>query len=236
MKNFNIALLFFLVFSTALYAQDESLRELTTDMNSISALSNGGSFYIQSSPSPELVAYEEDAYYKTEWIEGTVTSVNGEVIKDKLRFRVYDNVFELYNEGKVLDLQTGKIASVEYDDKRFETKALSLEGEAKFIYLELLHQGEKYSLYKYHKTIWLEPKYNAVMDAGRAHKQLQKKFAFYVKDQSSLIVTELARSKSKIIKQLPTCKKQTKQLKKAKLNVRREAQLVKFFELVNKKC
>lgn len=225
------------LFTNHFYGQEDmGLRDLVTQGNSVEALTSGGGYYVKTTPKPELEAKEKDAYYNTEWLEGEIMTIDGTVIKDKLRLRVYDNIFEMYNGGKVLDIQTGKIKEVYYDGKVFKTKAINEGGRMAFTYLEVLFEGEKYSLYKRYTTSWAEPKYNAIMDAGREHKQLKKSQMFYYLDLKNLVIEKLAGNKKRIVKQISACEESAKTLKKAKISVKKEDGLIKFFKLIDKKC
>lgn len=224
-----ISIFTFLGFSSLVSTAQPGSGALTLDISDIYVASDIETFDHRDK---EL---EYNAFITEDWEQADLISANNQIVsKYLLKYDPYVQKIYLKNGSDMIAIPPtyikGFILKTSSKDRSFEK--FKLEGKT-FEFLELIEKGE-ISLYKRFETSLLRSNYNPLLDAGNFNDRviIKEKYFLY-KDEN---FTELPSKRKKSLKYFISKNSKCKDfIKKNKLNLKNEEDLVRILKFLNKR-
>ena len=172
------------------------------------------------------------AYYFDDWnTEGVVyTKRNGNFKIPQVNINLYDNKFEaIYDENSVFTFDSENIIKIDINNKVF--RVFEIDEELKIFELVF---NDTFSVYKYYSVLYTEASVNP-MHNRKTNKYI-KKTTYYLFNENELTKMKLSKkSFSKRFQSDDVSQESILQyIKKSKLSLKKETDLLKVLNFVNK--
>ncbi len=178
---------------------------------------------------------EYNAFITEDWVQADLISENNQIVsKYLLKYDPYVQKLYLKEGADILAIPPtyikGFILKTEEKNRNFEK--FNIKGKA-FEFLELIQKGE-ISLYKRYETSLLKANYNQLLDTGNFNDKvvIEEKYFLLKNGKFELIPTKNKKAKSFFIKKYSGSKNF---IKKYKLNLQKEADLIKILNYLNRR-
>ena len=178
------------------------------------------------------VATDGSAYYFEDWnTEGIVyTKKNGSFRIEKVNINLYDNNLEaIYDENSIFTFDSDNIIKIQINSKIF--RPLIVDDELKIFEIVF---NDTFSVYKHYSVLYSEASVNP-MHNRKTNKYI-KKAKYYLFQDDKLTPMKLSKKAfSKLFQSEEVTQESIlKYIKKSKLSLRKEADLIKVLNFVEK--
>ncbi len=177
---------------------------------------------------------ETGMYLDENWLPGEIVLFDETVFSDRLlRYNIYTRQMEFVYKGDTMAIaNTDEIRDMKIGNRKFIFESFTYNDESENDWLEVLVDGD-YSLYQYRRIV-----YRYVEDISESNAETDRFFMtekYYVQDDGSKI-KELPNTRKQIVRCLTEKNSDIESyMKKNKLKLTREGDLVKLVEFCNRK-
>ncbi len=222
-----LLLIILFAFSITINAQSTGYKVVTkqTDIESLMIAPNNVEFEVEGSP-----------YLTEEWKEAEIFTTKEQQANATLRYRIYDDIMEVQQTDGNYLLDKEIVRKIVFNDKVFAPYYLvnNMNKSYKFVYFQVLSEGDKTLLLKYKQIVEDVQKDNGYNSHNTTPKLILKKDLYVLNKGEKIAVKTLKKKKSILTLFGSKAKKIAQYAKKKKLKFTKKDDLILIFDYYNK--